>query len=221
VRHFSDERWSDYVRGLSPAREAVAIERHVNEGCDSCNKRLRFWRMLATDAGDEFRDEPPLAVVRVSQAAYAAWRRQYLLPKRATLARLIFDSMRDPLPAGVRGGSLRARRLVERTGQWIVDLRLEPESGKRIFLTGQVLKSGKHSTTPADFPILLMRADTLLTETVANRFGEFQLQFDWEKGLRIYIDTPRRRPVEIELPDFDDRSTAEPGDPSEEKGPLP
>ena len=124
------------------------------------------------------------------------------------MALLIFDSWLTPLPAGVRSDSPLPRRILERAGQWLVDLRFEPAAGKRMFLMGQVARSGKHGDARVNLPILLMSPDALLTETSANQFGEFQLQFDQANGLRIYIDVPRQRPVGILLPDLDNPSAA-------------
>src|SRR5260370_18869470 len=67
-----------------------------------------------------------------------------------TVARLISDSFRDPLPVGVRGLQDRSRRLLYAAGSLRVDLLIEPEAGSnRLALTGQVLDSG---TTDRKFP---------------------------------------------------------------------
>jgi hypothetical protein len=47
-----------------------------------------------------------------------------------------------------------------------------------------------------------VHADKILAETLANEFGEFQLQFDQTNGLQIYVDIPEPRPVGILLPDL-------------------
>ena len=206
--HFSDEIWSDYVRGLSPVPEALAIEQHLHEGCGTCGNAFQLWRMVAQIASIEVRDEVPEDLLLASRAAYGAWVRRRLLPKRARMARLIFDSLLEPLPVGVRGDSPMPRRVLERAGNWLVDLRFEPVAGKRIVLIGQALRRGKPDVAGVGFPILLMSADTLFTETSTNQFGEFQLQFDRANDLRIYIEVPRQRPIGIVLPDLDNPSEA-------------
>lgn len=205
--HFTDENWSDYVRGLFPAHEAAAIEQHIQKGCETCHQSLRLWRTVAEIASSEVRSEVPEDLVRASRAAYAGWRLQQL-PKRAIMARLIFDSWLEPLPSGVRSGSAAPRRIVERAGQWSVDLRFEPAAGKRMLLMGQVLGSGQQVRTRANMPVVLMNTDALVAETLANEFGEFQMQFDQAKGLRIYVDVPGQRPIEIVLPDLDSPTAA-------------
>jgi len=206
--HFTDENWLDYVRGLSPAPKAIIIKQHLEKGCQICHQSFQLWRTVAETARSEIPHEVPEHLVLAIQAAYIAWSRRHLFPRRARMALLIFDSWLKPLPAGVRNDSPLPRRIIERAGPWLIDLRFEPAAGKRMFLMGQVLRSGKHGEARVNLPILLMSPDALLMETSANQFGEFQLQFDQANGLRIYIDVPRQRPIGILLPDLDNHSAA-------------
>jgi hypothetical protein len=201
--HFTDENWSDFARDLSPADESAVIEQHLEKGCESCERASRLWRTVAQIANGEIHSEVPEDLVQASQRIYAAWSRRYLVPRRAQMAKLIFDSLLQPLPAGVRGETPLPRRVIERAGHWLVDLRFEPTSGKRMFLAGQVLSPKRSPREAGNLAIILMRSDVLVEETSANPFGEFQLQFDQSAGLRIYIDIPGRQPIGILLPDPD------------------
>jgi hypothetical protein len=203
ANHFTNERWSDYVRGVLPAPEAAAIEQHLEKGCETCQQSYRLWRNVAETAKNEARSQVPERLVHIVQTAYTARQRLYLMPRRARMARLLFDSLLEPLPAGVRGRSSSPRRIVGRSGRWSIDLRLEPSAGKTMFLTGQILGEDPHHSLRAGLPILLMGTDTLLAETTANQFGEFQFQFDRANGLSIYADIPGQRPIALLLPDFD------------------
>jgi anti-sigma factor RsiW len=152
-KHFTDERWSDYVRGLAPAREAAAIEQHLEKGCEACHQSLRLWQTVAEIGNSEVRNEVPEDLLQTSQAAYAAWRQMYVLPQRARMARLIFDSLLEPLPPGIRSGSPSSRRILQRAGQWLFDLRFEPAGGRRMFLMGQILRSGRQFGGSVRLPV--------------------------------------------------------------------
>jgi len=178
------------------------MEQHLEDGCETCQESLRLWRTVAETANGEVRSEVPDDLLRSCQAAFAEWWRRYVLPKRATFARLIFDSLFEPLPAGVRGSGPAPRRVLERAGRWSVDLRFEPTAGKRMVMTGQVLRLGKRGAEQMNMPVLLMRRGALLTDTVANQFGEFQLQFDLADDLQLYVEVPEQRPIGIILPDL-------------------
>jgi hypothetical protein len=205
--HFADEIWVDYVRGLSVADDVSAIEQHLRNECHACIRSFRFWQALAEYAAGETRINIPEPNLRAGRAAYSEWFRRFSLPTRARMARLIFDSLLQPLPAGVRSAGPSPRRILATLGSWSVDLRLESSSGRRVNLAGQVLRSGK-GRAPLKPPVVLMSGDVLVAETSANEFGEFQLQFDETDGLQLYIEIAATRPMGINLPDLAGGSTA-------------
>jgi hypothetical protein len=202
--HFTDELWSDYVRGLAPERESTAIEQHLRDACEACDRSFQFWQMVTEHASREADYEPGAGVVRLMQSGFRDWWRRYVLPTHARIARTIFDSFLEPLPSGVRGGSPQPRRLRQRSGNWIVDLQLAPEAGRRMSLAGQVLKSGKAPSVIGSLAICLMSAGALLGETSTNELGEFQIEFDRAKSLRVFVEVPWQRPIGIALPDPDE-----------------
>ena len=208
-KHFTDERWSDYVRGVLPAAETGPINDHLEAGCELCQGSFRLWRTVAEVAHNEARNEVPDGHLRTSLASYIEWWRRNLLPQRARMARLAFDSLFEPLPVGVRSEGPSPRRILGRAGQWSLDLRFDPSAGNHLFLTGQILGPDQPHAEQVGLPVLLMSTDTLLAETAANQFGEFQLQFERANGLRIYAELPGRRPIGMSLPDLDSPSPAE------------
>lgn len=203
AKHFTDERWSDYVRGVLPDDQAAAMRQHLDEGCDECGEADRLWRMVAETAAKEVRNQAPEGLLPMSEAAYSMWRQCHVVPRHARMARLLSDSLLAPLPAGVRSEASGQRRILGRAGRWSFDLRFEPSAGKRVYLTGQVLGSAPQHAVPAGLVIALMSADTLLARTEANQFGEFHLQFVPKTGLQMYVDIPGSRPIGIALPDLD------------------
>src|SRR6185437_1788418 len=110
--HFADEIWVDYVRGLSVYDDAAAIEQHLQNECQACMRSFRFWQALAEYAAGEARIKIPEPGLPAGRTAYSEWFRRYSLPARARMARLIVDSLLQPLPAGVRGALPSARRIL-------------------------------------------------------------------------------------------------------------
>jgi hypothetical protein len=51
--------------------------------------------------------------------------------------------------------------------------------------------------------VILTQGATFLARTSTNQFGEFQLQSQYEKNLKLYLDIGGRRPLGIALPDPD------------------
>jgi hypothetical protein len=149
--------------------------------------------------------EPAESAVRIAKAAFPDTRRAKLLPGQAKMARLLFDSFRDPATAalGIRSAAAKARQMLHRTGSWTIDLRLQSEAGKRLSVTGQVLRSGRKSAEALSMDVILMCHQTLLAQTSANEFGEFRLECEHQKDLHVYLDIVGSRPVGIVLPDPD------------------
>src|SRR5437773_2303383 len=99
MNHPALQHWVDRARGLLGEPELAAAEAHLATGCAGCRRTAEVMSMLAQIAGRE-RDAPSALVER---AELLFPRRQRGLERLRHLAtQLVYDSMRDPLPAGVR-----------------------------------------------------------------------------------------------------------------------
>jgi hypothetical protein len=201
-KHFTDEDCLDFVRRLLPQAQSDLIQQHLDDGCERCNKLHSIWSLVAEVTGRKFQDEPNEPAVRVAKALYANSRWNYLVPL-AKMIPPVFDSFLDNSAAAVRSHQIHAsaRRLLYRTRSWAVDVRLESEDGRRISVVGQVLRSSQKPAAAVIADVILMQGETLLAQTSTNQFGEFQLQSQHEKNVKIYLHICGRRPLGIALPD--------------------
>src|SRR4029077_11949669 len=104
------------------------------------------------------------------------------------VARLISDSLRDPLPAGVRGLQDRSRRLLYAAGSLRVDLLIEPDAGShRLALAGQILDSAKPDRRFDGVPVTLKGWKGSVAQINAGEFGEFHLEFRFESNISLEI----------------------------------
>jgi hypothetical protein len=89
-------------------------------------------------------------------------------------ARLVFDNLIQPQPAGVRRSGSLARQSLYRADQWDIDLAFEPgvESGT-IDIIGQILRG--HGTTDdvTGLPVHLVQGENTLASMVTDHLGEF------------------------------------------------
>ena len=138
------ERLFDLARAGegSPAADAVA---HHARSCTACASALRWLeRVLETTRGGPLPEAPPdvleraIAIAARGRAATGGERRGW------GLARLVRDSLSQPLPAGVRGAPGGERRLLYQAQEADLDLEISeaPEGGARLRLTGQLLVRG-------------------------------------------------------------------------------
>ena len=115
------------------------------------------------------------------------------------LARLVFDSLSQPLTAGVRSGEPESRQLMFDAEGTMVDLVLDtrPQSGT-ISLVGQVVDKGGAKIAPRQVAVILWtETGQPLAETSANEFGEFQLEFAAQDRLRLSVQIAGSKPIRI------------------------
>jgi hypothetical protein len=204
LKHFSDEDWINYLRDVMPPASRSAAEQHLQTGCPQCGRVKGFWQGVNEIARRELENEVPEKVNEAAAALFADWRRKFVLPNQARRARPIFDSLLQPLPAGVRAATPPPRRVVQRANRWTIDLRIESEPGDRVWVAGQVIEADRRDHEDefkAD--LLLMSRDVLLTETAVNTFGEFQFTFQRVPELTIYIELEGQPAIAVALPEAD------------------
>lgn len=204
-KHFSYERWIDFVRRLLPPAEHERMREHLDDGCERCNKTCNILEAAVEVTTREVLYQPSEPVVNVAKGYYATARRKYLVPSLAKMIPLAFDSSMEASPAAVRAPGIAyfARRLLYRTKSWTVDVRLERQSGTLVSMIGQVLRARGKPAAGAVAEVILMRADSTLAQVHTNEFGEFHLQFQYENNLKVYLKIQRRQLLGIALPSLD------------------
>jgi hypothetical protein len=202
-KHFTDEDCLDFVQRLLQQAQSDLIQQHLDDGCERCNKLHSIWSPVAEVTCRKFHDEPSEPAVRIAKALYANSRWNYLVRPLAKMIPPVFDSFLNNSATAVRSHQIHAseRRLLYRTRSWAVDVRLESEEGRRMSVVGQVLRSSQKPVAPVIADVILMQGETLLAQTSTNQFGEFQLQSQHEKNVKIYLHICGRRPLGIALPD--------------------
>jgi hypothetical protein len=204
LKHFSDEDWINYLREVMPPASRSSAEQHLQTGCPQCVRSKAFWQAINEIARRERENEVPEKVNEAAEALFLDWRRKFVLPNQARRARPIFDSLLEPIPAGVRAANRPPRRVVQRSNRWTIDLRIESEPGDRVWVAGQVIDADRrHPEEEFKAGILLMSRDILLDETAVNSFGEFQFTFQRVPELMIYIELQGRPAIAVALPEAD------------------
>lgn len=133
-------------------------------------------------------DAAPDAAVQRARSIFKANvaelpKRQYRIP-----VELVFDSLLVPSPAGLRASWQIGWQALYRAGDCSLDLRVEPElHSSRAALIGQVSNHVTPESELTDLPVYLKSGNTVVAETRSNRFGEFQMEYEQQKRLQLYI----------------------------------
>src|SRR6266478_5781476 len=131
----------------------------------------------------------------------ALFRPEALFPDPTHVARVISDSLRDPLPMGVRGLQDRSRRLLYAAGSLRVDLLIEPDAGShRLALAGQVLDSAKPDRRFDGVPVTLQGWKGPVAQVTAGEFGEFHLDFRFAANISLELKITETNCITVPLP---------------------
>jgi hypothetical protein len=189
MNHFDIADWTDFARGCVAAPDRAPMQAHLDGGCRRCRATVdMLQRVVAAVRAAEALSEPPADIVRCAKAISALQR-----PRTATggwsVARLIYDSLREPLPAGMRAQTPTSRHAVFEAGGLFIDLRLEREQAQ-MRLVGQLTQRDDPTQFPTASPVLLLTRRDVVAHAVSNQFGEFQMEYPPARDLRLCIALP-------------------------------
>lgn len=198
MTHFEIGDWTDFARGCAAKADRVVMEAHLAR-CPSCRATVDLLERVVVTVRADGLHEPPANVVRCARAISALQR-----PRAAggwSVARLVYDSLRQPLPAGIRADTRAARHAVFDTGELSVELRMERELDQPLMrLVGQLTDRVDPDRLLTASPVLLMAREDVVAHAVSNRFGEFQMDYPPARDLRLCIALALPHPrVEVSL----------------------
>jgi len=201
MKHFDISQWTDFGRGVDLGPKRAAMEAHLLvQGCARCRATLDLVRGVVAVARTADRYTPPDYVVRCAKALSA-----FQQPKKTRLpslvARLIYDSFRDPLPAGMRSEDRVSRQALYEAGNFCLDLRLEHDRGAPLVtLVGQLTNRTAPDISMPEAPVLLMARNGVVAHTISNPFGEFQMEYAPARHLRLCVPLdPSGKRIEVSL----------------------
>jgi hypothetical protein len=202
MSHYSLNEWADYIRGVTPEEERRQLQRHLESGCEKCRKLEGIWRAALKLAQKEINYQPPDRGVQFVKSLFVVVSPGGKLSPAAKLAQPIFDSFRQPLPAGVRSTQGSPRHLVYRSGAFLVDVRLEAAyQGSPARLAGQILDHANPGRAMKDVSISLRSGPQEIASVTTNQFGEFRLELGLiaRTDLHLAVWTDPSGPIVIPL----------------------
>ena len=200
MKHFVMEQWVDYSRNLAGEDEHRQMQDHLAEGCHGCGQLAELSQRLVNCCANIAADQVPESTVRLARAIFPV--RPPDRPKRGSRIpiELIFDSFLAPAPAGLRSTWQVGWQGLYRAGECSLDLRIEPElQSSRAAVIGQVSNHVCPSQEMGDLAVSLRAGDRIVAETVSNRFGEFQLEYEQKSQLQLVIRLHNANLIQVPL----------------------
>ena len=188
MKHFDIDKWTDFIRGLVEDSARVAMERHRASGCRKCRHTADLLHKLVTATRNDSQVRVPDYALRCARAIFFLQQPEKVQILPRIPARLLYDSFREPLPAGVRTQQRMSRQTLYQAGDYSLDLRLENERGtSRVALVGQIQNRKQPGKWLGDVMVLLVSGKQVLALAVSNSLGEFQMEYAPTKRLRLYV----------------------------------
>jgi hypothetical protein len=188
VRHFDITEWADYARNAVPNERHERMLSHLQNGCSKCERVQGLLSKFAVICKREASYEIP----RFAEHQAKAMMGLVKAPRSSTLQRLwaslVYDSLNDPQPVGVRGTHQINRQVLFHAGDYSIDLRFEHEKGSAsMVLVGQIANQKAPDEMLANLPVILVAGNREITRCISNTFGEFQLEYVPESELRLLV----------------------------------
>ena len=198
MKYFQAVEWSDFVNHVASEGPRMAMQEHkrTRRKCYVETSALR--QKLANAAAGEASYQPAAESVQVVKAAFAtagaAARRQ----EKGVLIRLLFDSLSQPAPAGIRSAATRIRQMLYRAEPYQIDLQIEwqPEQN-RLIVTGQLVDLSHPEMVGRDVQVMLSDGREYMVNTVTNAFGEFHGEVKNSGDLEVSFVGRTGKPIVI------------------------
>jgi hypothetical protein len=125
-------------------------------------------------------------------------------PRNIQVARLLFDSFLTPSLAGVRSLHTSGRHFSYEHNNITIDVLVDVQPGsERISLMGQVLDSTRPQARKENLAVVLTAKSGTLARTTTNRWGEFNLQFQFAENVSLEIRMGERSWISVPLTHMD------------------
>ncbi len=189
------------VRGLVSEPQRVQMQSHLDAGCQKCNGIVNMLNKMMSVAAVESEYEPPMYAVESARGIFALQQPEKVFIFPRIVGRLVYDSFKDPLPVGVRASHKVARHALYQAADYSLDVRLEHERGTpRVTLVGQITNQKEPTKTLANLPVFLVSGNEILAKAVSNDFGEFLVDYEPRRHMRLYVQPSERFQNRIEVP---------------------
>jgi hypothetical protein len=200
MKHLTTEEGIDLVNQVLSPSQKLALERHLECGCERCMKTMSRWHRIRRIGAAEASHQPPNEAVRIAKAAFAGspWAR---VRKASGVIEVLFDSFLQPALEGVRSVGAGTRRMLYRADPFQVDLQIEAQVGGSVVVTGQLLDLRDPEVLGSHVPLMLSNLRGRVIRATTNQYGEFREEIEGTGDLELVFHGANDKPITISLHD--------------------
>ena len=193
MKHFRLDDWVDFVRSCVEAEKQASMKSHLSE-CSRCVALATLLRNVVSAAARNDERSIPEHETHMAKTLFLLQPLNAVEIQRGRCG-LLFDSFREPLPAGMRSLGRISRHIVYEGGKYCVDLRHEYDENTRLTrLVGQISDRTEPRSGVVGTPVLLMSGKQIVARQSTNEFGEFQMEYALIPNLRLVVPMERGQP---------------------------
>jgi len=183
-----------YVAGDLEGDETSHVAEHLASGCDRCTAELAAIAELRRVASSDALAEPPPWVLSRAAGIPSQPPVSRLAQLAGSIASLVFDTLRDPLPNGARSVAAHSRQMLYRTLGYDIDVRVAPASGGNVRISGQILPGNDRPMSDvAGIDAVLVTIEGSSTPGVTNELGEFEFDHMTAGTYSLMLEAPEDR----------------------------
>src|ERR1700756_466726 len=200
MKHVTTDEGIDLVNQVLSPSQRLALERHLECGCERCMRAITRWRRVRRIAAAEASAQPPKEAVRIAKAACAGspWAR---VRKASGVIEVLFDSFLQPALEGVRSAGAGTRRMLYRADRFQVDLQIEAQGGGNVIVTGQLLDLNDPEVVGSHVPLMVSNMRGGVIRATTNQYGEFREEIEGTGDLELVFHGANDKPITISLHD--------------------
>jgi hypothetical protein len=186
--HYDAGQWVDFVRGLMSDTEREAMRAHLNAGCVKCREVAGLFARAMVRANADASYDPPEYAVQCARAIYVLQHPREVKRAPGFVAKLVYDSFRAPLLAGVRSQQQGvAQQLLYEAGPYHLDLQLQRKiDSSEVVMLGQIASREQPAIGVPNVPVLLLSEHSVLSKALSNHLGEFIMEYRPASSMRLY-----------------------------------
>jgi hypothetical protein len=200
MKHVTTDEGIDLVNQVLSPSQRLALERHLECGCERCMRAITRWRRVRRITAAEASYQPPKEAVRIAKAAFAGspWAR---VRKASGVIEVLFDSFLQPALEGVRSAGAGTRRMLYRADRFQVDLQIEAQGGGNVIVTGQLLDLNDPEVVGSHVPLMVSNMRGGVIRATTNQYGEFREEIEGTGDLELVFHGANDKPITISLHD--------------------
>lgn len=185
MKHPRISAWVDYARAVPDGSDLAAMQRHLDDGCESCAATVAALEKVITTAEIDGAVTPPDGALRSAKAFFAIKHPESRSGWSDLGMRQAFDSLLGPAVA-VRSSSPQVRQMLFESDDYTLELSVDYSPGTvDATLRGQILET--HGEPRSHTPVFLVGGGEVIGRAISRQQGTFEMSGSVDRTTELWV----------------------------------